>query len=259
VRAKLLGQPSSLYNGMVHGLAPFALRGVIWYQGESNILDTEDGAAYTGKMAALVSSWRQRWQSDVPFYYVQVAPHLYSVVRKARVPHGAEEEPKLWEAQAQALRIPGTGMIVTTDLVDDLRDIHPRDKKSVGLRLANLALAQTYGVAGIEPYGPSYRAVRFEGDKAILNFDHADGLASRDGKPLDWFEVAGADGHYYPAQAVIEGQQVVVRSAQVAEPRAVRFAWNEAAQPNLVNAAGLPAVPFRSEHPVPAINPGRQP
>ena len=251
-RAKLLGQPSSLYNGMVAGLAPFALRGVIWYQGESNILDTEDGPAYTGKMEALVGSWRARWQARFPFYYVQVAPHLYSVVRKARVPHGAESEPLLWEAQAQALRIPGTGMVVTTDLVDDLRDIHPRDKKSVGERLANLALAKTYGVAGIESEGPSYRALRIDGDKAIVSFDHARGLAARDGKPLDWFEIAGADGVYHPAEATIDGSHVVVRSAQVPEPRALRFGWNEAAQPNLVNGAALPALPFRSGRPVPA-------
>jgi sialate O-acetylesterase len=256
-RAKILGQPSSLYNGMIDGLAPFALRGVIWYQGESNIMDTDDGPAYTAKMEALVGSWRQRWQSAFPFYYVQVAPHLYSVVRGKRVSHGAESEPLMWEAQAQALRIPGSGMIVTTDLVDDLRDIHPRDKKSVGLRLANLALAKTYGVAGIEPDGPAYRAMRVEGDRAILTFEHADGLAARDGKPLDWFEVAGSDGVYHPAQATIEGRQVVVRSEQVAEPRSVRFAWNEAAQPNLVNGAGLPAIPFRSEQPIPPSEPSR--
>jgi sialate O-acetylesterase len=208
-------------------------------------------------MEALVSSWRGRWESAFPFYYVQVAPHLYSVVRAARVPDGPEQEPLLWEAQAQALRIPGTGMVVTTDLVDNLRDIHPRDKKSVGLRLANQALAKTYGVAGIEPDGPAYRAMKIEGGRAILTFEHADGLAARDGKPLDWFEVAGSDGHYYPAQAAIEGRQVVVSSSQVPQPRSVRFAWNEAAQPNLVNGAGLPALPFRSEHPVPAGRPSR--
>jgi sialate O-acetylesterase len=250
-RARLLGQPTVLYNGMIAGLAPFALRGAIWYQGESNIMDSDDGPAYTAKMEALVGSWRQRWQADFPFYYVQVAPHLYSTVRAKRVSHGAESEPLLWEGQAQALRIPGTGMVVTTDLVDDLRDIHPRDKKTVGLRLANLALARTYGKAGIEAVGPSYRALRIEGSKAILSFEHADGLRARDGKPLTWFEVAGADGQYHPAEARIEGRQVVVSSPEAAAPRSVRFAWNEAAQPNLVNAAGLPAVPFRSEHPVP--------
>jgi sialate O-acetylesterase len=244
-------QASVLYNGMIAGLAPFAIKGVIWYQGESNILDTDDGAAYTPKMEALVSGWRRRWGAEFPFYYVQVAPHLYSVVRAAHVFHGAESEPLLWEAQAQALRIPNTAMIATTDLVDDLRDIHPRDKKSVGTRLANLALAKTYGRSDIEPFGPSFRAIEIRGDRAVLSFDHASGLAARDGKPLDWFEIAGADGRYFPASATIDGDQVVAASPDVPKPVSVRFAWNEAAQPNLVNKAGLPALPFRSEHPVP--------
>jgi sialate O-acetylesterase len=249
--AKVVGNdtPSMLYNGMVAGLAPFALRGSIWYQGESNILDTDDGPAYTAKMAALVQGWRQAWNASFPFYYVQVAPHAYSVVRAAKISHGAQSEPRLWEAQADALSIPGTGMIVTTDLVDDLRDIHPRDKRSVGQRLAALALARTYGRTGIEPYGPVFRTMRVQGDKAILSFEHAAGLAARDGKPLTWFEVAGSDGRFRPATATVANGQVVVSSPEVAAPVTVRFAWNEAAQPNLVNGAGLPAMPFRSDHP----------
>jgi sialate O-acetylesterase len=238
------------YNGMIAGLVPFAITGAIWYQGESNIIGTDDGAAYTPKMEALVAGWRRQWQAAFPFYYVQVAPHLYHVVRHAQV-IDPQAEPRLWEAQAQALRIPGTGMVVTTDLVDDLADIHPRDKKSVGVRLANLALAGTYAKTGIEANGPMFRAMRVEGGKAILSFDHADGLAARDGKALSWFDVAGEDGRYYPAAAVIEQDKVVVSSPQVARPAAVRFGWDEAARPNLVNKAGLPAAPFRSEHPIP--------
>lgn len=241
--------PSMLYNGMVAGLAPFALRGAIWYQGESNILDTDDGPAYTPKMAALVEGWRRRWDSRLPFYYVQVAPHAYSVVRADKVRHGAESEPRLWEAQADALAIAGTGMVVTTDLVDDLRDIHPRDKRSVGRRLANLALARTYGRTGIEPYGPVFRTLRVQDGRAIVSFAHGAGLGARDGKPLNWFEVAGSDGRWYPASASVDGDQVIVASSEVSAPVAVRFAWNEAAQPNLVNGAGLPAMPFRSDHP----------
>jgi sialate O-acetylesterase len=243
---------SVLYNGMIAGLAPFAIKGVIWYQGESNIIGTDDGAAYTPKMEALVTGWRQHWRTDFPFYYVQVAPHLYSIVRPAGIAHGAQSEPLLWEAQAQALRIPKTAMIVTTDLVDNLRDIHPRDKKSVGIRLGNLALEKSYGRSGIEAFGPTYRSIAIQGDVAVLSFDHADGLAARDGKPLDWFEIAGSDGNYRPAATVIEANKVVARSQEVAKPVSVRFAWHESAQPNLINKAGLPAVPFRSEHPVPA-------
>ncbi len=243
-------EQSILYNGMIAGLAPFAVRGVIWYQGESNIMDTDDGAAYTAKMQALVSSWRQQWHADFPFYYVQVAPHQYHSLRHDRV-LDAEAEPRLWEAQAQALRIPGTGMVVTTDLVDDLRDIHPRDKKTVGERLANLALVRTYGRHDIEAVGPSFRSMTVDGGKAVLDFGHADGLAARDGKPLSWFDIAGADGRYYPAKASIEQGRVVVSSPKVPAPASVRFAWDEAAQPNLVNKAGLPALPFRSQQPIP--------
>lgn len=242
---------SRLYNGMVAGLAPYAIKGVIWYQGESNIIDLDDGPAYTPKMEALVTGWRRQWQTDFPFYYVQVAPHLYSVVRAQHVFHGAESAPLLWEAQAQALRIPNTAMISTIDLVDDLRDIHPRDKKSVGIRLANVALARSYGRKDIEAFGPAYRKIEIMGATAVLHFDHADGLATRDGKAPDSFEVAGADGRYLPATARIDGDKVVVGNAGLARPVSVRFAWHEAAQPNLVNGAGLPALPFRSEHPIP--------
>lgn len=250
--AAVKDRPASLYNGMIAGLAPFALRGALWYQGESNILHTDDGPAYTAKMEAMIGGWRRAFGLELPFYYVQLAPHLYSVVRADQVPHGAESLPRLREAQADALRIPGTAMIVTTDLADDLRDIHPRDKQTVGLRLANLALARTYGRPGIEPFGPTYRAVRFSDGRAIVGFDHAQGLAARDGKPLDWFEIAGSDGIFHPASARIEGGEVMVSSPKVADPKLVRFGWHEAATPNLVNRAGLPALPFRSEHPIPS-------
>jgi sialate O-acetylesterase len=239
-------EASVLYNGMIAGLAPYAIKGVIWYQGESNIIDTNDGPAYTAKMEALVSGWRGHWQRDFPFYYVQVAPHLYHLVRHSKVAD-PQAAPRLWEAQAAALRIPKTGMVVTTDLVDDLFDIHPRDKKSVGLRLANLALADSYGRADIAAHGPVFRAMTVQGHDAILSFDHAQGLAARDGKPLSWFDIAGEDGRYYPGTAVVDQDKVVVSSPQVPVPVAVRFGWDEAAQPNLVNKAGLPASPFRSD------------
>jgi sialate O-acetylesterase len=239
-------EASVLYNGMIAGLAPYAIKGALWYQGESNIIDTGDGPAYTAKMEALVSGWRARWQRDFPFYYVQVAPHLYHLVRHAKVAD-PQAAPRLWEAQAAALRIPKTGMVVTTDLVDDLFDIHPRDKKSVGLRLANLALADSYGRTDIAAHGPMFRAMTVQGHNAVLSFDHAQGLAARDGKALSWFDIAGQDGRYYPGTATIEQDKVVVSSPQVPAPVAVRFGWDEAAQPNLVNKAGLPASPFRSD------------
>lgn len=235
-----------IFNAMVSGFAPFAIKGVIWYQGESNIMEHEDMAQYTGKMEALVYGWRRHWQRDFAFHYVQVAPHWYHTIRRNNVV-SPDLTPRLWEAQADALRIPGTGMIVTTDLVDDLADIHPRDKKSIGLRLANVALAGTYQVSGIAAHGPVFRSLAVHGGDAVLAFDHAEGLAARDGKPLNWFDIAGADGRYYPGKAEIRDGKVVVNSPYVAAPVAVRFGWDEAAQPNLVNQAGLPARPFRTQ------------
>ncbi|TWI69520.1 sialate O-acetylesterase [Pseudoduganella lurida] len=245
---------SALYNAMVAGLAPFALKGMLWYQGESNVLVTDDGATYTAKMAALVGAWRTafgtQFPRQLPFYYVQIAPHLYHVLRHHQV-LDAEAVPRLQEAQSAALRIPGTGMVVTTDLVDDLTDLHPRDKKSVGYRLANLALNETYGRKDIEAYGPVYRSLQVRDGRAVVTFDHGAGLFSANGKALTWFDVAGADGKWHPAGAVVERDRVIVTSPKVPRPKKVRFAWDEAAQPNLVNGAGLPARPFRSDHPLP--------
>lgn len=237
---------AALYNGMIAGIAPHALRGVLWYQGESNIIDNTDLSRYTGQMATLIDGWRRQWGRELAFYYAQVAPHFYHIVRR-KVVLDPQATPRLWEAQADAQRIPGTGMIVTTDLVDDLYDIHPRDKQSVGLRLANVALNRSYGRSDIAAFGPSFRALAIVGQQAVLSFDHAEGLAARDGKPLTWFDIAGTDGRYYAGDATIRDGKVVVTSEHVPAPVAVRFAWDEAAQPNLVNAAGLPAVPFRSQ------------
>jgi sialate O-acetylesterase len=243
-------EPASLYHAMIHPLVPFALRGVLWYQGETNIIDVDDGALYADKMKALVQGWRGLWQREFSFYYVQVAPHLYHVVRPAQIV-SAEAAPRLWEAQtAVQHQLPHTGMIVTTDLVDDLMDIHPRNKKDVGERLARWALANDYGRGGLEVSGPVFERMEISGPRAILHFGHlGGGLTASDGKALTWFNVAGVDGKYFPGVAVIEGDTVVVSSPRVAAPAAVRFAWDEAARPNFANKAGLPAVPFRTNNP----------
>ena len=241
---------STLYNGMIAPLVPFAIRGAIWYQGESNLIDGNDGVIYADKMKAMVSSWRKLWgEGEFAFYYVQIAPFLYSQ-RKDPQPHTTEALPLIWEAQTLGLGIPNTGMIVTTDLVDDLHDIHPRDKQDVGKRLAQVAEAKTYGRKGIAYSGPMYKGMEVRGAKVVLHFDDADGgLMSKDGKPLTWFTIAGADGKFEPAEAAIDGDTVVVSSPKVTEPKAVRFAWDETAQPNFCNKAGLPAVPFRTDGP----------
>jgi len=227
--------PSALFNSMIHPLVPVQLRGFLWYQGESNL---SDGLRYEAKMEALIRGWRDVWgREDIPFYYVQLPPFHYG--------GNAYHLPRLREAQAAALALPHTGMVVTLD-VGDLDNIHPRQKKQVGHRLALLALAQDYGCEELPCSGPVFRSMRVEGSRVYIEFDHAeDGLTSRDGKPLSCFEIAGPDGRFVAAEATIDGHAVVVHHPSVAKPRAVRFAWHQEAQPNLVNCAGLPAAPFR--------------
>ena len=247
-------RPSTIYNAMIAPLAGFAMRGALWYQGESNLMGTNsdnDYLTYVEKMKALVGGWRQIWGGgDFPFYFVQISPCKYA---GAKVPRDLSPEmmPEFWTLQSRAAReIKNTGMVVTTDLVDDLNDIHPRDKQDVGHRLALLARNKTYGERNVVCSGPVFRKMKIEGDKAVLTFDHADGgLMSKDNKPLTWFTIAGADGKNVPAEAKVVGDTVVVSAAGIEKPVAVRFAWDETAQPNLLNKAGLPAEPFRTDDP----------
>jgi sialate O-acetylesterase len=231
-------QPTGLYNAMVHPLVPFAIRGAIWYQGESN---REDGLLYYEKMKALINGWRTVWeQGAFPFYLVQLAPFRY----------GGDPLllPQIWEAQKASLSAPNTGMAVITD-IGNLSDIHPRNKQDVGTRLALWALAKTYGRAGLVYSGPLYRSMSVEGNKVRVRFNHAGGgLASRDGQPLNWFTIAAADKNFVEANAKIEGDTVVVWSESVARPVAVRFGWHQEAEPNLTNKEGLPASPFRTDN-----------
>jgi sialate O-acetylesterase len=243
--------PAVLYNGMIAPLVPFAFRGALWYQGESNCMDQPDGMIYADKMEALIRGWRTVWgQGDFPFYYVQLAPYHYYYERQPpRVPR-PDALPEIWEAQTAALRVKDTGMVVITDLVEDLKDIHPTQKLEVGQRLARLALARTYGKQALEWSGPTYRKLSIKGSQAVVSFSHAEGgLVSKNGQAPTWFTVAGADGEFVPADAVIQDDTVVVSSSAVPAPAAVRFAWHEAAQPNLFNRAGLPAAPFRTDAP----------
>ena len=234
--------PAGLHNAMVQPLLPFGIRGVIWYQGEEN---NADGMISYDLMKALIGGWRKAWgQGDFPFYYVEIAPLA------GKYPEG--NLPRLWEAQRAALSVPNTGMVVTTDIAD-LHDIHPKDKQDVGKRLAGWALAKTYGHSDIACSGPMYKGMKLEGSKVRLVFDYAgDGLASRDGRPLNYFQIAGADEKFMDAEAEIDGDTILVSSSAVRNPVAVRFAWDNAAVPNLVNRAGLPAAPFcaRQDQPV---------
>lgn len=226
-----------MYNAMISGLLPFQVRGVVWYQGESNV---SNGLAYREKMKNLIEGWRRVWDNkDMPFYFVQIAPWTG---------YKPDLLPLLWEAQTATLHIPNTGMAATTDLVDNLKDIHPGNKKDVGLRLALWALSRTYQQKGLVVSGPLYKSMAVEDGKIRLRFAHVGGgLTSRDGKDLTNFEIAGEDGKFAKAMATIEKDTVVVSSSEVAKPTQVRFGWNNLANPNLTNKEGLPAAPFRTE------------
>jgi sialate O-acetylesterase len=225
--------PLALHNGMISPINPYGIRGALWYQGESN---NGEGMLYYEKKKALINGWRDIWNNKkMPFYFVQLAPYKY----------GGEPTrlAGIWQAQLETLKVPHTGMAVTTD-IGNIRDIHPRNKQEVGRRLALWALTKDYGKKGIEYSGPLFKSARFRKGTAIVRFTHADGLKSTNGQPLSHWEVAGEDEKFAAAQAEIKGNTVVAKSDTVKKPKFVRFGYHQEAEPNLANAAGLPASPF---------------
>lgn len=229
------------YNGMIAPLQPFAIRGATWYQGETNVFKA-DGMKYYDKTRKLIESWRKTFDNDkLSFYMVQLAPWSGRYV--------GGQLPALWEAQVASLKIPRTGLAVTTDLVDDIKNVHPRNKPPVGNRLALWALAKDYGRKDLVYSGPLYKSMKIEGKKIRVSFAHiGGGLVARDGKELNEFRIAGADGRFVPAKAVIDGETVVVWAESVAAPKNVRFGWRNEANPNLMNKAKLPASPFQTNN-----------
>jgi sialate O-acetylesterase len=224
--------PYKLYNGMISPLLPYKLKGVIWYQGESNATYAWQ---YRRLFPAMINDWRLNFHNkNLPFYFVQIAPH-----------NG--QNPVIREAQLYTFEnVSNTGMVVTTD-VGDAKDIHPRDKKTVGERLARWALHYQYGNKKLETSGPIYKSMQIKGDKIVLRFDHAEGLAFQGGAPKE-FMIASKDEKFVPAKTIIEGNTIEVWSEEVAKPVAVRFAWKNVPVPNLFNKAGLPASPFRTDN-----------
>jgi sialate O-acetylesterase len=237
-------QPAVLYNGMIHPLVPFAIRGAIWYQGESNKGRAEQ---YATLFPAMIKDWRSKWnQGDFPFLFVQLAPYAYSRDAEKK-PVDSKELAELWEAQFKTLSLPNTGMAVTTD-VTEINDIHPKNKQDVGLRLALWALGTTYEKKELVYSGPLYDSMTVEDGKIRIKFKHVGGgLEAKDSQPLNSFTIAGEDEKFVEAKAEIDGDSIVVSSPDVAKPVAVRFGWNDLAEPNFVNKAGLPASPFRTD------------
>ena len=229
------GAPTALYNAMVAPMVPYANRGFIWYQGEGN---RGEGMLYREKMEALIRGWRTVWQrGDLACYFAQLAPYNYGNYPQAL--------PEIWEAQAAAAAIPGTGMAVIND-IGNLADIHPTNKDDVGKRLALLALNRTYGLTDVVCDSPAFDRFAVEGSALRVHFKHAQSLSTRDGAAPTWFTICGPDGVYRAANAAIDGTSVVLAADGVVEPCAVRFAWSHEAEPNLTNEAGLPASAFRA-------------
>jgi sialate O-acetylesterase len=241
-------QATELYQSRVVPYVPFAVRGFLWYQGEANVMNAEH-LDYATKLRALIGAWRTAWGApDAPFYYAQLAPFSYSHIKvwpKQLTPLAL---PAVWEAQLAALDVPHTGLIPTTDLAGSGGDIHPTNKRDVGLRFARLALAETYGRTDVAAQAPRLKSARAVGNATFeIAFDHAEGLRTKENLEPTCFSVAGQDRVFHPAEAKIVDGKLEVFSPVVAKPVAVRFAWDELAMPNLVNAAGLPALPFRTD------------
>jgi sialate O-acetylesterase len=232
--------PVIRYNGMIAPLLPFAIKGAIWYQGETNV---GRAAQYKRLLPLLIQDWRTRFQSsDFPFLIVQLANFMDR--RDAPVD---SEWARLREAQLYvAETVPHSGLAVTID-IGEAKDIHPKNKQDVGSRLALVALSTVYGQK-LEDSGPVYRRMKVEGDHIRLSFDHTDGgLMAKDGGKLTGFAIAGEDKHFVWAEAVIKGKEIIVSSPEVKKPVAVRYGWADNPACNLYNRAGLPASPFRTD------------
>lgn len=234
-------RPSGLYNAMIAPIAPYAIRGAIWYQGESN---ADRAAQYRKLFPAMITDWRNLWnQGAFSFYFVQLA----NFMKRQDEPQESKWA-ELREAQTMTLELKNTGMAVAID-IGEADDIHPRNKQDVGKRLALNALAKDYGKK-VSYSGPVFQKMQVKDNTAILRFKTMGGeLTTSDGGPVAGFAVAGEDGQFVWAKAVIKGKTVRVSAPEVAKPVAVRYAWADNPACNLANTAGLPASPFRTDMP----------
>ncbi|MBK5279628.1 MAG: sialate O-acetylesterase [Bacteroidia bacterium] len=230
-------KPGVVFNAMINPLIPFRIAGALWYQGESN---TAAPSTYKLLMENLILEWRKQFLVEFPFYYVQIAPFSgYGEIEIGTL---------IREQQVKMLEIPKTGMVVISDLVEDVKDIHPKYKKPVGERLANLALAKTYGKNEIVSESPIYRSMRVEKKGKIrISFDHVPSELIAKGVEPNEFLIAGEDQKFYSAKARIEKNTVTVWAKEVKHPIAVRFGWKNGSIPNLFSKEGLPVSCFRTD------------
>jgi sialate O-acetylesterase len=227
--------PGAAFNAMIAPITNYNIAGAIWYQGEGNTIAPD---TYSKLLTTMIGSWRKAWNKELPFYYVQIAPYTYgnkfisSVIR---------------EQQTKAMAYPNVGMAVITDLVDNVKDIHPKGKRLVGERLANWALAQTYHKEGPVYKSPMYKSIEVQKSKAVISFDNVPNGLVTTGKTITEVYIAGADKIFVPATAKIDKDKLVVTSPKVPQPVAVRFSFSNTGMGNLFSKEGLPVNPFRTD------------
>lgn len=229
-------EPGYAYNAMIAPITNYNIQGAIWYQGEGNTAAPE---TYSRLFSAMIEAWRSAWHKEFPFYYVQIAPftygnnHVGSAIR---------------EQQAKTMALSNTGMVVASDLVDDTTNIHPWNKHDVGERLANWALAKTYGKRVAAYASPMFDSMQIKGNKAIISLRYADDGLMMKGTTVKELFVAGNDSTFYPAEVKIEGNQLVVWNDKVKQPAAIRYEFTNAGIGNLFSKSGLPVAPFRTDN-----------
>ncbi len=229
-------KPGMAYNGMIAPLNNYNIAGAIWYQGESN---TKTNSTYPQLLTAMIEAWRQAWKKEFPFYYVQIAPYAYGNNNIGAL---------LQEAQKKVMRNANTGMVVITDLVDTVSDIHPTMKKEVGNRLANWAMAQTYQQQGIVYRSPEFNTAIKQGNKMLLNFNYAPNGLQIKGKEIKGFYISGATEAWYPASAKLDKLGIVLWSSQVKDPVYIRYGFGNTLIGNVFSLEGLPSTPFRTDN-----------
>lgn len=236
--------PTTLYNGMLYPVIGYGIRGAIWYQGESNQTRPD---RYEDLFPAMVKEWRQAWgMGEFPFYYAQIAPYGYVKPENMQTA-GKLNSAFIRDAQRKSLtRIPNSGMAVLMDIGEE-RSIHPANKETVGLRLAYLALGNTYGIKGFGYASPDFESMNVKDGTAILRFTNVPNGLTSFGKPLSLFEVAGADKVFHPAKAVVSGSSITVSAEAVATPVAVRYAFKDFVTGDLYSNEGLPVSSFRTD------------
>ncbi|WP_037318596.1 sialate O-acetylesterase [Salegentibacter sp. Hel_I_6] len=227
-------KPALLYNAMIHPLTSMKIKGILWYQGESN---TANADYYEKIFSSLVKSWRSKWEEDLPFYYAQIAPFDYGE---------GFAGVKVRDAQRKVLKLSKTGMVMTSD-VGNIHDIHPQDKLTPGIRFANLALAEVYGKK-IKAHAPQFDHITTEGKIVKVHFKYSEGLKIDPENPESQFEIAGSNKEFYPARMEIKNNIIHLKAKAIRSPVFVRYSWQNTASSNIFNAAGLPASSFTTQN-----------